>query len=367
MVAFALLVATVQATLSQSECNDARLVCERPLPSTSTLETLIRSEPLAWRVERDTLLVVARDSAPAMLCCEVQRDLRPVEGDLQAIALRIPDIATAIIDIKIMANGRVRGEGTYRGPDAMASPARARGDERRFASHEIASRHLGESRYVRVYTPPNMRADARLPVLYFGDGLNPQYIELAEALWQSGIVRPFILVGIDSSMRRDTPGCTSRCDGRSLEYLAEIEGLPTGLSRFDAHARFVIDEVMPLIEAHYPASQTAADRLVGGYSSGGSWAATMASRHPDVFGGTIAMGIGWPFVAADASRLSSGRIFIGAGKLDGRFYENSQLAVRNATRAGAQVRFLTPNGGHGEETWAILFADALRWHFPAER
>jgi enterochelin esterase-like enzyme len=340
-------------------------VCEVALPPARELRAMIGRRRQAWRVKGDVLTVVARRAQPAHLCCALQTGLRPAGGGLQAIALRVPDIDSAIIDIGIMAGDEWPDEPpVYRGRRAEAEPATLPIDDGRMSIHEIGSRHLGERRQVQVYLPPNMVKGVLLPAVYLGDGLTPQLIGVAEAMWQRGEAAPFMLVGISSSRKRGTVGCAPRCDGRSREYLIDIPDLPPEESRFDDHARFVTEEVLPLIEASFPASRSASQRIVGGWSSGGAWAVTMAARHPDVFGGTIAMSVGWLPAAQEAAKLKHGQIFVGGGRLEDRFYERSRLAADNAARAGANVRLLTPNAGHSMENWAILFADALRWHFP---
>lgn len=340
--------------------------CEVALPSTSELRTLIGGRPEAWRVRGDVLTVVARQSEPSVLCCSIQTPLRQVAGGLQAVSIQVPDIHTAIFDIRIITGTAWSDEhDMYRGPSAEPAPRSVARDGSRESLHQIHSRHLGERREVQVYLPPAMPRNARLPVVYLGDGLSPELVGVAEALWQSGEAAPFILVGIASSRQHGAIGCAPRCDGRSREYLIEIPDLPPEQSRFDAHARFVLEEVVPLVEASFPASRRPQDRITAGYSSGGAWALTIAARHPAMFGGTIAMSVGWLPAAEAASNLREGRIFIGGGRLEDRFYERSRLAASNALRAGAEVLLLTPNAGHSFDNWQILFADALRWHFPA--
>lgn len=349
-------------------CTAEAKVCQVALPTPRELRAMIGKRPQAWRVRGDVLTVVARRPQPASLCCALQTPLHPIGGGLQAVALRVPGIDSAIVDIKILVGEKwPDDEEIYRGPRAESAPVSLPLVQGRLSYHEIASRHLGEHRNVQVYMPPGVPKGVRLPALYLGDGLMPELAGVAEALWQSGEVAPFVLIGIESSRKRGEIGCAPRCDGRSREYLIDIPDLPADQSRFDAHARFVKEELIPLMEASFPLSRQPQDRLTGGYSSGGAWALTMAVRHRDMIGGAIAMSVGWLPAAEEAAKLDRGNLFIGGGRLEGRFYERSMLAAENARRAGANVRLLTPNAGHSFENWTILFADALRWHFPAKR
>lgn len=349
-------------------CGEEVRPCEVALPPASELRALIGRRPKAWRVRDGNLTVVARRSEPVDLCCAIQARLRPVGTDLQAIAIRVPDLRTAIFDIRIIAGTEWSDDhDVFRGSHAEPAPTKLPFDWSLASFHIFRSRHLGEERTVTVYSPPGVKPGARLPVIYMADGLSGELAGVAEALWRSGAAAPVLLVGIASSRNRGEIGCAPRCDGRSREYLIGIPDLPPEQSRFDAHARFVTEEVMPLIEANFPVSRRREDRATAGFSSGAAWALTMAVRHPDLFGRSIAMSLGWRPAAEAASNLCQGRLFVGGGRLEDRFYERSVQAAENASRAGAEVRLLTPNAGHSFENWEILFADALRWHFPAER
>jgi enterochelin esterase-like enzyme len=212
-----------------------------------------------------------------------------------------------------------------------------------------------------------MQPGDRLPVIYLADGLGPELAGVADALWRSGAIAPFLLVGIQSFRQRGDLACSPRCDDRSREYLVNIPDLPPEQSRFEAHARFVIEEVIPLIERTFPVSRWKEDRVTAGFSSGAAWAVSMVVRNPDLFGRSIAMSLGWLPAAEAAQQFREGQLFIGGGRLEDRFYERSVLAARNAARAGARVRLRTPNAGHSYENWTILFDEALRWHFPPAR
>ena len=350
------------------QCQNKSEVCQVPLPPAEDLRALLGGKQQAWRITGNILTVVARRRETANLCCAIQTRLQRIDGDLQAAAIHVPEIESAIFDIRIITGEEWNEEHhLYRGPRAPAAAATADVVPARVISHVIPSAHLGENRRVEVYLPPRWTAGRRLPVIYSADGLASELAGIAEAGWRSGRLAPFIIVGVPSSRARGTVGCTPRCDGRSREYLIDIPGLPRDQSRFDAHARFIAEEVVPLIESTYYVSRRPADRVAAGYSSGGAWALTMAARRPDIFGGTIAMSVGWAPAAEAARHLRRGRIFIGAGRLEDRFFEQSVLAAKNAKAAGANVRLVTLNAGHSMENWTILFADALRWHFPAGR
>lgn len=360
----ALLAFAMQST-GWPACTGSARYCEVPLPPARELRAIIGRRAEAWRARNGVLTVVARRSRPATLCCALQGPLRTAGTGLQAIALRVTDIDSAIIDVHVFADPPWQRNGSvYRGSQAPPAPPAVPHDRGRYTYHRIASRYLGEVREVYVYLPPHILPGARLPTVYMADGLSPQLADVVEGLWQRREVAPFILVGISISRRRCEGEYSRACDGRALEYLAGIPGVPPEQSRFDAHANFVTHELIPILENSLPIFGRREDRIVGGYSNGGAWALSMAARGQDRFGGTIVMSNGSTPAADEAGTLKSGNIFVGGSLLEGQYYEQSRRAAENARRAGANVRLVTPNAGHSMENWEILFADALRWHFP---
>ncbi len=88
------------------------------------------------------------------------------------------------------------------------------------ASFTIASRLLGETRRVNVYTPPGPAA-TRLPVLYMPDGgVNEDFPHVAAAIdaaVRAGEMRPVFLVGIENTeRRRDLTGPTEVDEDRKI-------------------------------------------------------------------------------------------------------------------------------------------------------
>ena len=349
-----------------ASCPDEARPCEQPLAlSPAAVEALLGPAREAWWVLGDTVTVVARREGETRLCCAMQSALREIAPGLQSVTLRVPDIDSAIFDIRLMPGEWSDSAPVWRGRQAPAAPPAVPRPADRFGFHRIESVHLGEERSIQVYVPPGLAEGERVPVIYLADGLHPEYAAILEAAILEGRVRPAIIVGVPAGRSPDSAACAPRCDRRSQEYLIDIpEATPEEL-RFDRFARFVAEEVIPLVEASYPASPRPEDRATAGYSSGGAWAVTMAARRPDLFRKAIGLSVGWLPAAEAAGALGGSRVFLGAGLLEsGRFLDRTRLAADRARAAGADVRLVTPNGGHAHETWQILFADALAWLFP---
>jgi len=109
----------------------------------------------------------------------------------------------------------------------------------------IASKMLGESRVINVYTPPGYdeAAGARYPVLYMPDGGVgedfPHVTADIDTAIRAGEMRPMIVVGIENTeRRRDMTGPTRV---KSDKKIAVRVG---GSANFRA---FIRDELMPMI------------------------------------------------------------------------------------------------------------------------
>lgn len=137
--------------------------------------------------------------------------------------------------------------------------------------HDVASKHLKFTRHVAVWLPPGYdeEPDRRYAVLYMHDGQNlfdPRIAftgtdwgidEAVVRLVEAGKIPPIIVVGIFSSPSRIT------------EY--------NPLTGGDAYARFLVEELKPMIDSTY--RTLPAPRHTG----------TMGSSA----GGLISLGLGW--------------------------------------------------------------------------
>ena len=341
------------------------MLCQtRPRLSIHAVGALLRDRSTAWWVLDDQLTVVTRRDEPGMICCAIQTALHPIGDGLQAVTVRVPDIDSAIFEIRVQPSDVYESAPVWRGPTAPPAPEGSEAPSRNVQLHSIESRHLGERRKIYVQVPDNGASTERLPVIYLADALPTSFAAIAESLAERNLAGRVILVGIESARTTTDPSCAPRCDPRSREYLIDIPGATAEESRFDAHARFVAEEVIPFVEARFPVMRTREGRATAGFSSGGAWAVTMAARHPELFGNTIGLSVAWRPAAQAAAELGRTRVFLGAGRLEPRFLERTTLVAQNARAAGAEVRLITPNAGHSLANWDILFADAIAWLFP---
>jgi enterochelin esterase-like enzyme len=143
--------------------------------------------------------------------------------------------------------------------------------------HNVPSKHLRHPRHVAVWLPPNYEARPhhRYPVLYMHDGQNlfdPRLAftgidwgadEAVVRLVEAGKMPPIIIVGVFNSPDRTT----------------EYNPLTGGPS----YARFLIEELKPMIDATYRTRPEAKYTGVMGSSAGGLISLGLGFKHPQVF------------------------------------------------------------------------------------
>ena len=283
---------------------------------------------------------------------------------------------------------------------AAASRVRAPGVAGDVRLHKgVKSRHLAHSRDVWVYLPPGYDAAAeaaaeakrkgakaegpRYPVLYMHDGNNLMDPALAfmgrewkvdesmEQLLAAKDVPPMIVVGI----------------GNSADRLAEytwVEGEHDGKKVGGdgaKHARFMIEELKPLIDRTYRTRTGRADTGVMGSSLGGLQSVYLGRHHGDVFGklGVMSPSVWWSdrAVLAEPAKTPLGlRIWLDFGHREGGdpaagLANARDLKAAFVKRGYAEGKDLTwwedREGGHDERAWAYRFPIAVKALFGAGR
>ena len=158
---------------------------------------------------------------------------------------------------------------------------------------------------------------------------------------------------------------------RSFEY----DGLG------DNYARFLIDELLPDVESKKTSddrpiriSKNAADRAIGGSSSGAIAAFTAAWERPDSFS-RVFSAIGTYVGLRGGDRYSTLvrkyepkplRVFLQGGSNDlniyaGDWWMANQMMERALTFAGYEVNHVWGEGGHNGQHGSAIFPDAMRW------
>ena len=328
--------------------------CQLPADVTAAqAETLLAGKATAWRREGEQLLVVARrHTDQAYVCCAPRGKMERLAGDLWAIRARIADFDQGLIEAQVVPQGELDPQ-LYRGPAAPPKPAAATVLQGRISEAAIRSRYLGESRRLTIYTPPGFDPARRYPVVYMADGVfrkdDPKIIE---PLILAGDIPPIVMIAV-------WPGIDAKDTLlRSKEYLA---GWPDGTARFAKSESFLLNEVIPLAEARYGASDKAGERLITGYSSGAAWAVSMGARHPQVFGQAAAFSLGWAGAEKGVDTPGRARLFLAAGSLEPTYYKATLALAERARRSGDEVVLRKLVSGHDDNAWRPMLVEALRW------
>jgi len=212
--------------------------------------------------------------------------------------------------------------------DAMPPPVKLSLEARAFAPEQIK---------VTVYLPTGYGdSDVRYPVLYANDGQDMAAVGLRDtlaSLYAQHAIRPVIVVAVDMLQDRASGyGLFDRARRRSVVGGSRIG--PIGARAYD-YSAWVVDDLVPYIDAHYRTQATAQGRGMLGWSLGALNAFCLGWEYPDVFGQVGAFSPSF-WLAADRSDASA--------------VESTRLAQAMVNRAGQRkpVRFWFAVGGREE-------------------
>ena len=285
-------------------------------------------------------------------------------SDIWIVKLRVRDLDRAVISYTIVPLGgettAQRSARMWRGEDAPPEAVRAGVLQGRLSVDNIESRALGHSRAVHVYMPAG--AGAPEGVVYLGDGEAVRGLApYVDTLITAGSLPRVMLVGVANAATGE--GRSAERDPRALEYLWNYDTLNT---RFLAHERFVLDEVMPWAESRHGAPTARERRAVFGMSNSGGWAMQMGLRNPDRFGHVIAFSPGGVRTGhmTPAMRLTPPvRFLLLAGTLEPVFNEVAQAWARELADRRLDYRMIEVVAGHDWNVWRDHFRQALEWAF----
>lgn len=274
--------------------------------------------------------------------------------------------------------------------DAAATVIRADGATGDLRLHSFSSHAFHNTRFLRVWLPPDYddarNLGRRYPVLYLNDGQNLfeaqtsftgvewQVDETADRLIRDGTIPAMIIVGLDNAGKN-----------RIREYMPHRSLFPMMLRSLGGrYPRFLLREVMPFIARNYRVASGAENTGLGGSSLGALIALYTASAHPEVFGRLL---LESPSLWASNRQLIREsrdlarwpeRIFLGVGTAETGKPDRDRSVVDDVRelagilrRAGLdqrRLRFVVEDGGaHNESAWARRFPEALAFLFGTSR
>ena len=161
------------------------------------------------------------------------------------------------------------------------------------------------------------------------------------------------------------PGKGERANNRSVEY--DTLG--------DQYARFLIEEILPEVGKSVKLTDDPNGRAIGGSSSGGICAFTVAWERPDAFRKVLSHvgsftnirgGHNYPPLIRKTKPPRPIRVFLqdGSNDLDNQFgnwfLANQEMAAA-LKFAGYDYKFVTGDGGHNGKHGGAILPDSLRW------
>jgi predicted alpha/beta superfamily hydrolase len=262
------------------------------------------------------------------------------------------------------------------GSNPDAPPLQRTGRIDRIAA--LPSAHVSP-REVQVWLPPGYEQDdgRRYPVLYLQDGQNVfdaagagaewQVDEAAQRLVLAGEVAPLIIVGVASG------------DTRIQDYTPVPSRGPGGVvagGGAAAYARYLTQELKPLIDRRYRTRPGRDSTAVGGSSLGGLVSMWSLLAHGDTFGAALVVSpsVWWADedILKQVPQRAPGqpvpRIWLDVGVDEGPGMVAGARRLRQAlAAAGWPSQYLEADGaGHDEASWAARVPQMLRFLQPAE-
>jgi len=220
------------------------------------------------------------------------------------------------------------------------------------ANQRISSVHLGYDLQYRIYRPPLVSADEKLPSLYVTDGQmylhQGNFKAVLDGAIATGLIDPLLVVFLDS---------------RNPDRLEENRRNSQFMCSTD-FAKFFATELIPAISREQPVSLSRNDRVILGLSFGGLNSACFGLMLPDLFAG-IAMQSPASGDHVDVVRklyeereAVPVKMFLSVGTKN-----DNRAAVKRFKRVledkGYDLTYTTVRQGHDWQNWGPLLDDVL--------
>jgi enterochelin esterase-like enzyme len=263
-------------------------------------------------------------------------------------------------------------------PDSVRDSAVPEGriEELLWADSQI---YPGTARPVWVYIPAQYTEDTAAALMVFQDGR--QFVsatgryhmpEVLDRLIAAGDMPPTIAVFIEPGdyafEHRLFPAPIGPRSHQPANRRDEYDNID------DRYVRFLIEEILPLIEPRFNLFADPAMRALVGNSSGGSAAFNAAWHRPDVFGKVVSH-IGsftairgahhYPQIVRESPRRPL-RIFLQSGVNDrvsvfGNWWEANLAMAAELEAKGYDLKTVWGDGRHSPKHSAAIFPDTMRW------
>lgn len=124
---------------------------------------------------------------------------------------------------------------------------------------------LGKEKTFRIILPENYNDETLYPVLYLLHGASGSHVD-----WHKN--------GILEKEAKNYELIVVTPDGENSWYV------DSEIKKGSKYESYIINDLIPYVDAHYNTIDTFRGRAIAGLSMGGHGAITLASKHPDLFG-----------------------------------------------------------------------------------
>ncbi len=258
-------------------------------------------------------------------------------------------------------------------------------------THYIDSGHLEDLRTCYVMLPPSYKSSEQsYPVLYINDGQDIERLKLRETLdrlYQNQLIEEVIVVAIPAVRRLQEYGTAGIPDYAHRGGLAE------------QYSRFLINEVMPLINASYRTDRSPYNTSIAGFSLGGLTALDIAWNFPFHFGkvGVFSGSLWWRrkgldedysdddrimhYLIRSRSKKEGMKFWFEAGTEDEKEDRNNngiidaiddtldlmkELKNKGYTPEVDYTYLQVEGGQHNFDTWSEAFPEFMLWAYGAD-
>lgn len=241
--------------------------------------------------------------------------------------------------------------------------------------HDVPSKWIDGPRRVTVWTPEPLGLETQAELLILHDGQNLfdperahrpghtwQVAETAARLAEERRLPPLVIAGVDHA-----------ADDRIVE-MTPTEGNHPGAGRASRYGRFIVEELVPYLQAEYPIDARGRSLAMGGSSLGGLVTLAIAQQYPSRFGRLMVMSPSlWWDDAVMLKRIRkqplapATRVWLDVGLKEGR--QTAHLVRRLRRTLTDQLDAGNVNGvedalgDHTEDRWASRLPQALTWLF----
>jgi enterochelin esterase family protein len=219
----------------------------------------------------------------------------------------------------------------------------------------ITSSFLNNTRDLKIYTPPGYEThpDKYYPVIILHDGLAQYTIghltHVLDNLIAEYRMQQIIAVFVPP---------VNRDPEYAFDQTAEFE-------------MFIVDELMPLLEAHYRILEDPASRAMSGSSFGGLISTQICYNNPEEFGLCAPMSPAyWPNLNEVMRSVLNGpqksiKFYIDWGKYEPAIMIDGHILKEHLEMTGYEFTWNQWNEGHNPSNWRAHMDNILEYFFPA--